>query len=231
MQVRKIARLVLFIAFFAYLAPSHARELGGDGRFYWGIDIFQAETVATRAEVTDDTLNTTIVVDGTFKSDEDINAYALKFGYEFTNFLGVEIHYSQADEVETTLADGSVLSSKIDYAGSAFIRAQYPFEKIKLYMLVGGTYAQWSADCNSASGCGGAFTTGPETAPVAVGPVSLKETQAGLAYGAGMEVYGSPYTGFNISWIKYLDRDTFEQTAVGVGFFHHFDFPRIFRRF
>jgi hypothetical protein len=52
-----------------------------------------------------------------------------------------------------------------------------------------------------------------------------------LAYGLGLDLYGSQDTAIGISWTNYLHKSGYNADTIRLGFTHYFDFPSVTHRY
>ena len=98
----------------------------------------------------------------------------------------------------------------INYAASLFVRANLRFERSSIFFLAGGS----KVSENNSSYDGN-----------------------GLAYGMGVDFYGSKNTAVTLKYVRYLDADTtvgsnnVKLDGATIGFTHYFDTPRFNDRY
>lgn len=138
--------------------------------------------------------------------------FKLKFGRDLNEYIAVEVHAGLGGK-DTQTFSGTPVSLEIENYFALFLRGNINltgsaslYHQIKLYGLFGGTYLNTNASD---------------------GAVTRDGTEYSLAYGLGLEVYGSDNTAIYLGWERYVDDDnngiayTFE--TLSVGFVYHFD--------
>jgi hypothetical protein len=126
-------------------------------------------------------------------SNTDYGNLNIKFGYDLTSFLGVEL------QAGTNVSTDNDKAGDTNYA-AGFIRGDLPYKFVNLYGLVG--YGTVTADTPS-----------------------FDDSVSDLAYGVGLELYGTDTTAFSIEYMQYGVDDIYK--TFGVGIVHHFNWPRL----
>lgn len=215
------ALITIWLLMMCMVAPSiYARDSFSTTtpRFYFGIDLQNTSTDFSKYEVEYENtsgVTQTEIIDNAFDSEGEVSGLAIKFGYHFTNFLGVEVQYVKVQGVE--LNDGKTFD--IDLLASAFLRFDIPFRSVIPYVMAGGSYMNWRY-----------------VDPTGTGTIEISNTSTGPAFGGGVEIYGGEHTAFNISWTRYMNDVTsndgvLTHDALAFGIVHWFEFPSLYRRF
>lgn len=145
-----------------------------------------------------------------YTSPDNATGYILRLGYDFNNWLAVEGHYADPEDYKYTSATLSTNSL------SLFARLNLRFKRATLYGIAGASRVKASV---SVSGVG-----------------AISDTESALAYGAGIDIYGSRDTAFTFAFTRYYDKKvggsktTIDATTFGIT--HYFgDRPRIYKRY
>ena len=145
-----------------------------------------------------------------YASPDNAKGYVLRLGYDFNNWLAIEGHYADPEDYKYSSANLSTNSL------SAFARLNLRFKRATLYGIAGATRVSASV-----------------TAP---GLGAASDTSSALAYGAGLDIYGSKDTAITFAFIRYYDKkidgakNTIDATTIGIT--HYFgDRPRIYKRY
>lgn len=139
-------------------------------------------------------------------SGEEMSGQSYQYGYDFSNLLSMELNYSAPDVTGTT---ATVLP--VDSVGSLMFHFNRRYESITAYFMVGASYIALAASSP--------FTD---------------ELYTGVAYGVGIELYGSKNTAISFTWAttEYdLDGFTTDVDVTRVGLIHHFDFAKSSSRY
>lgn len=118
-------------------------------------------------------------------SDEELNPTSLsgRVGYDFGKFLSLEGRLMASDS--DTFSDG--LSLEVTYLGNISAKLNFPFgeeKRINLYGLLGYTTWKWTAS---------------------LGGNTVDDTDNGVSYGLGVELFADRMNGLNFEVIRYLD--------------------------
>ncbi|MDZ7747885.1 MAG: outer membrane beta-barrel protein [Halofilum sp. (in: g-proteobacteria)] len=121
--------------------------------------------------------------------------------------VGLHLGYHLTDFLGVELQTGTAASGvsgdrdtgETRYAG-AFARFDLPFKQTNVFFLAGAAAVEYDE-----------------------GPPEDLESESDVAAGFGVELYGSERTAVRLEYMNYAD-DTYE--TFGIGFVHHFDFPR-----
>ncbi len=116
----------------------------------------------------------------------------LQAGYKFTSFVGLEARGG----FESGETSGALDEPELTYGGG-FVRVDIPYERVNLYVLLGG---------------------GQVTYDTASGDVS----ESGPAGGVGIELFGSERSAVSLEYINYSSDDT-TYDGLSIGFVHHFN--------
>lgn len=132
-------------------------------------------------------------------SDSDLTAPNGVSG-EGTN-LGLHAGYHFGDflGVELQVGGSSTRGTGDVFYTGAFGRFNLPFEKTNVYLLAGAAAVSFDQ-----------------------GPPKDRESEADLAGGIGVELFGNEQTAVRFEYMNLAD-DTYE--TVGLGFVHYFDWP------
>lgn len=134
-------------------------------------------------------------------SNGDIDSTSYQYGYDFSNLISVEVNFSAPDVTGTTAGLYS-----IDSVSNVMLRFNNRYESINTYFMIGATNV--------------ALTT--------VTPVA-DEAITGLAYGIGIELYGSKNTAISFTWTssEFDEADSVtKMDTTRIGLIHHFDFGK-----
>jgi len=140
---------------------------------YWGVSLGQFELDDAQGNVTD-TVN-----------------IGLQAGYKFTSYVGLELRGG----FESGDTSGALDQPDLRYGGG-FVRFDLPYERVNVYLLLGG--GQVSFDRAS-------------------GDVS----ESGPAGGIGIELFGSERSAVSLEYINYSS-DDITYDGISIGFVHHF---------
>lgn len=118
-------------------------------------------------------------------SDEELSLTSLtgRVGYDFGKFLSLEGRLMASDS--DTFSDG--LSLEVTYLGNISAKLNFAFgeeKRINLYGLVGYTTWKWTAS---------------------LGNTTADDTDDGVSYGLGVELFADRMNGLNFEVIRYLD--------------------------
>lgn len=127
-------------------------------------------------------------------SKEDAGNLNFKLGYDFNKFIAVEGHAGM--NINDTGKD--IGSPEVVYL-AGFLRANIPLPQINIYGLLGIA----TVDVDFAGSAKGDYT--------------------GLAYGAGIELYGTERTALAAEYVQYGTDDKYQ--TIGLGLVHHFNWP------
>jgi len=137
----------------------------------------------------------------------ELEAISYRYGYDFSNLISVELDYSVTDLSEPT---ATVLT--VDSVASVMLHLNRRYESINTYLAIGGSLATMTM-----------------AAPAG------EESFSGLAYGVGIELYGSKNTAISFQWLRRIIFDDTasesELDAVQIGIIHHFDFGKSHNRY
>lgn len=133
----------------------------------------------------------------------------LNFGMDLNNFLSLELAGGTSSTTNTP-----ILSSKIDYVASAFLRFNLRFDKITLYALSG--YSDTQVTTTQAN-------------------LSIKTKETGISYGYGIDFFGSPDLALSVRRVEFFenDQDNIKSHlgATMFGITYYFDSPSMYRRY
>lgn len=138
-------------------------------------------------------------------SDDDLSATSYQYGYDFSNFLSLELNYS-SPEVETA----STALTDVSSLASIMIRFNRRYESINIYFMLGGSSVSYT-DISAAD-----------------------ETYSGVTYGVGIELYGSKNTAVSFTWstTEFDDASAITELDITkIGLVHHFDFSKTRSRY
>ena len=113
--------------------------------------------------------------------------------------LNLMLGYKFNDFLGVEFQGGGGSEDDVLYAG-AFARFDLPFERVNVFLLAGGAATEFDD-----------ASTGD------------RETESDLAAGLGIELFGNERTALRLQYMNYADT-TYE--TIGLGFVHHFDWPR-----
>jgi len=139
-------------------------------------------------------------------SDDDMSANSYQYGYDFSNLMSLEFNYSAPDVTGDT---ADVLS--VNSLSSLMMRFNYRYESINTYFMVGAAFIDYSV----------------------ISPAS-DETETGVSYGVGIELYGSKNTAISFTWSTSefeKDGSVAELDTTKIGLIHHFDFGKTYKRY
>lgn len=139
-------------------------------------------------------------------ADEDINltSFSGRVGYDIGKYLSVEgrLMASGSD----TFADGTSL--EVTYLGNINAKLNFPFgqeKRMNLYGLVGYTTWKWTAS---------------------LGDMIAHDTDNGVSYGLGVELFADRLNGLNFEVIRYLDSsiggEDYTLDAANIGYVRRF---------
>lgn len=131
----------------------------------------------------------------------------MRVGYSFGDYLAIEGHYSTGGS-NTQQVAGAPLEFNIESYAAGFIRGTLPFNNTVFYMLLGASTFDMKTTTNGVSSDG---------------------RENSIAYGAGLELYGSPATAITLEWTRYLHKTDFTYDRFGLGFNTYFELPTIER--
>lgn len=153
------------------------------------------------------TLKTVNTFGAATTAEADMDGGLIKYGYDLNNWLAIEGHLGSTT---TNVESAPVYSSNIQYMAFAGARFSMRFDHFTVYGLGGAGYA------------------------------SIKETSSGtdfetnkgtLAYGVGLDFYGSKTTSISVAYIQYVDSTEIDLSSLQLGVKFYFDKPRIKRRY
>jgi len=140
-------------------------------------------------------------------SVSELGGISYRYGYDFSNLISVELDYSVSDLSEAT---ATVLTA--DSIASVMLHLNRRYESINTYFAIGGSLATMTM-----------------AAPAG------DDSFSGLAYGVGIELYGSKNTAISFQWLRRIVFDDTasesELDAVQIGIIHHFDFSKPHSRY
>lgn len=149
---------------------------------------------------------------GTY-DEESVPTYTLsdsrfRVGYQFSDYLSAELHYGLGGTDEQTVSSNTVELTFENYM-AAFVRGTLPFKNTIAYGLAGAALVDVKT-VNSGTG-------------------TTDGTEESVAFGAGVELYGSESTAITFEWTRYLQKDNFTYDRIGIGFNTYFGLPEIER--
>lgn len=139
-------------------------------------------------------------------SDDEMSGTSYQYGYDFSNFISLEFNYSAPDVTGDT---ASVLT--VNSLSSVMMRFNHRYESINTYFMVGAALLDYSV----------------------VSPAS-DESETGVSYGVGIELYGSKNTAISFTWTTSefeKDGSVAELDTTRIGLIHHFDFAKTHQRY
>jgi outer membrane immunogenic protein len=147
-------------------------------------------------------------------NDVNLDAVMFRYGRFLFPYLSVELHGGLSAKKEIEDNSSSMTN---DYLASVFLRGNIPFHKqnVNSYFLVGYSWSKFTI----------------EQPVVNLGPISLggktSVSDSSIAYGVGLELYGTPNTAVNLEYIRYFEKEGFTLGGLSIGLTHHFSFPRV----
>ena len=146
----------------------------------------------------------------------DLDNFMLTYGWMFNSYLSGEGRAgfsAKKSETSTTGATtGTTTSAVNDFLYGAFVRGSLPLtsQNITLYGVLGMSSASNTYAYSN-------LTTS----------ASYSKTAAGLSYGLGAELFGTPSTSFHVEWTKYLSATDLKSKGFVLGVTHHFVMPKL----
>ncbi len=128
---------------------------------------------------------------------EDAGNVNAKLGYLINQYIAVELHMGRT----VTVDNSSVDDPGLGYV-SPLLRFNLPFERANLYSLFGLASVR------------GDF------------PGNFDDSYSDVAFGFGMELYGSRTTALMLEYMRYGVDDSYK--TFGLGIVHYFDWPRVY---
>ncbi len=141
---------------------------------YWGVSLGQFELDDAGGNVTD-TVN-----------------LGLQAGYKFTRFLGIEARGG----FESGDTSGALDEPDLQYGGG-FVRLDLPYERVNVYLLLGGGQVNYDT-------------------------VNGNVSESGPAGAIGIELFGSERSAVSLEYVRYAGDDT-TYDGLSLGFVHHFN--------
>ncbi len=128
---------------------------------------------------------------------EDAGNVNAKLGYFVNPYVSVELHMGMTVTTE---------SSSVDDPGLGYVapmlRLNLPYEQVNVYSLFGIASVR------------GKF------------PGNYDDNYSDVAFGVGMELYGTRNTALTLEYMRYGVDDTYK--TFGLGIVHYFDWPRVY---
>lgn len=125
-----------------------------------------------------------------------------KLGQRFTDRLAIEGRVgTTTDDTQSVL--GVDVDLKVDYYASAFGRFDVTTGAAKLYGLAGVTHGKLSADADTLG-------------------IGDSESDTGLSYGVGLDLYGNEHLAVTVEYIRHIDDDDYTIDAANLGFTYSF---------
>jgi len=139
--------------------------------------------------------------------DSGTNGFFVKYGYDINNWFAVEGHLGNSTESDTDAPTYTIKADAIGFLGGRF---NLRYDGFTLYGLAGAAYA---AVTETESG------------------TEYKTNFSSVAYGIGMDMYGSKESAITFSIIRYLDVTEGTLTTGQIGFKFYFDKPKFSGRY
>jgi len=139
--------------------------------------------------------------------DSGMNGFFVKYGYDINNWLAVEGHLGNSGESDDDAPTYTIKASAIGFLGGRF---NLRYDGFTLYGLAGAAYV---AVTETESG------------------TEYKTNFSSIAYGMGMDLYGSKESAITFSIIRYLDVTEGTLTTAQIGFKFYFDKPKFSGRY
>jgi len=128
---------------------------------------------------------------------EDAGNVNAKLGYFINAYVGVELHMGMTVTTEASSVDDPGLG----YV-APMLRFNLPYERVNVYSLFG--LASVRAEF----------------------PGNYDDSYSDVAFGAGIELYGTKRTALSLEYMRYGMDDTYK--TFGLGLVHYFDWPRVY---
>ncbi len=128
---------------------------------------------------------------------EDAGNVNAKLGYFVNQYMAVELHMGMV----VTADSNSVDDPSLGYV-SPLLRFNLPYERVNLYSLFGLASVR------------GKF------------PGNFDDSYSDIAFGFGMELYGSRTTALTLEYMRYGVDDSYK--TFGLGIVHYFDWPKLY---
>jgi len=171
---------------------------------YFGIEYANLNTELTIPDATQ--------IGGTRVEDPTLDAFVLRVGHYFTNYLAAEFHLGSS----LTEENGSrTKEAKMRSLYGLFVKGNFPLhaQNTNLYVLLGGSYSELKlTESPSASNLSGITNI----------------TASGLSYAFGVELYATPTMAVNIEYVRYLSDDEVDVGGFALGFIKHFNAPKLY---
>lgn len=130
-------------------------------------------------------------------ASEDLGNGNVKLGYLVNQYVGVELHLGAAVSTDQATTD----NAKLGYV-APLLRGTLPFRRVNLYGLLGLASVR------------GEFTG------------NYDDHYSDVAFGAGLELFGSRSTALTFEYMRYGIDDSYE--TMGIGLIHYFNWPHLY---
>jgi hypothetical protein len=130
----------------------------------------------------------------------------LRAAYEFSPAFSVEGHLGTTDEDEQTAFSGTVpVSLQINVLGGVFAKYSWIYSQqvgwARFYGLLGASFVDVEA-----KGQG----------------MTANDSDTGLSYGVGIDLFGSDRTAIVLEWVRYLDQSDYTIDTPSIGIVRRF---------